>query len=391
MRRFAGPGGGIDASATAAIYRRTATRLLPFLLLCYVVAMTDRLNVGYAKLQFMADLHFDEAVFGMAAGSLYVGYILFEVPSNLMLERVGLRLTLLRIMVLWGLFVMAMAFATSRWGFYAIRFMLGVGEAGFFPGVLFYLTLWFPDSWRARIVSMFAVAVPLSGVIAGPLSSWIMMHMTGVAGLRGWQWLFLIEGAPAILLGVIAYFYLPDRPAAAGFLSASETTLLERDLAREAGSEKSGSSFGRTLRKPRVYILALVYFAFYSAQSILLLWVPTLLHNAGGRDLAEIGLRTSLIFVAGAVGMAVIGWSSDHRQERRWHLLGCGAVAGAALFLLRLSAGNASGTTLLLAVASVTCSPIWRSSGPCPQWFSARTPGPAVLRSSVRSALPVRR
>ncbi len=182
-------GGDVETSlpATTIVYRRVAARLLPFLLLCYIVAMIDRLNVGYAKLQFMADLHFDEAVFGMAAGSLYVGYILFEVPSNLMLERIGLRLTLLRIMVLWGVFVMAMAFAANRWGFYAIRFMIGVGEAGFFPGVLFYLTLWFPNSWRARIVSMFAIGVPVSGVIAGPMSSWIMTHMAGLAGLRGWR------------------------------------------------------------------------------------------------------------------------------------------------------------------------------------------------------------
>jgi len=336
------------------VYRRAAARLLPFLLLCYIVAMIDRLNVGYAKLQFMADLHFDEAVFGMAAGILYVGYILFEVPSNLMLERIGLRLTLLRIMVLWGVFVMAMAFAASRWGFYTIRFMIGVGEAGFFPGVLFYLTLWFPNTWRARIVSMFAVGVPVSGVVAAPMSSWIMTHMAGLAGLRGWQWLFLIEGAPAIVLGVVAYFYLPNRPADASFLSAGEKMTIARDLEREAGGVRDGGSFGGALRNPRVYFLALVYFAFYSTQSVLLLWVPTLLRNAGVRDLGEIGWRTSLIFVAGAVGMTAIGWSSDRRQERRWHLIGCGVVASVALLVLRLSAASPSGTTLILATASVT-------------------------------------
>ncbi len=193
----------------------------------------------------MADLNFDEAVFGMAAGSLYVGYILFEVPSNLMLERIGLKLTLLRIMTLWGVFVMAMAFATSQWGFYAIRFMIGAGEAGFFPGVLFYLTLWFPNSWRARIVSMFAIGVPVSGVIAGPMSGWIMTHMAGLGGLHGWQWLFLIEGAPAIGLGLVAYFTLPDRPAGARFLSASEKTTIERDLEKEAGAPPAAPPSGR--------------------------------------------------------------------------------------------------------------------------------------------------
>jgi len=203
----------------SALYRRVAIALLSFLLPCYIVAMIDRLNVGYAKLQFMSDLKFDEAVFGMAAGILYVGYIIFEVPSNLILERVGIRLTLLRIMTLWGAFSMAMAFAGDRWGFYGFRFLIGAAEAGFFPGMIFYFTLWFPTRYHGRIISLLAIAVPLSGVIAAPLSSWIMAHMAGIGGLRGWQWLFLIEGAPAIALGVAAYFVLPDGPANARFLS----------------------------------------------------------------------------------------------------------------------------------------------------------------------------
>ncbi len=350
-------GGDADAgsreAAMTTLYRRIAARLMPFLLICYIVAMIDRLNVGYAKLQFMADLHFDEAVFGMAAGSLYVGYILFEIPSNLMLERVGLRLTLLRIMALWGVFVMAMAFAGNRWAFYAIRFMIGAGEAGFFPGVLFYLTLWFPNAWRARIVSLFAIAVPISGVVAGPASAWIMTHMAGLAGLRGWQWLFLIEGAPALVLGVIAFLYLPDRPASARFLSEREKQMIARDLEHESAGEAGDVSFGTALRNIRLYALALVYFAFYSTQSILLLWVPTLLRNAGTHDLGAIGWRTSLIFLAGAIGMATIGWSSDRSLERRWHLIACGAVASMAFFLLPLAAKSPDGTTLILATASV--------------------------------------
>jgi sugar phosphate permease len=341
------------ARADDALYRRVAFALIPFLFLCYVVAMVDRLNVGYAKLQFMADLHFDESVFGMAAGALYVGYILFEVPSNLMLERVGLAVTMLRIMTLWGVFTMAMAFAADRWSFYGVRFMIGVAEAGFFPGVLFYLTLWFPNAWRARITSLFALAVPLSGVVAAPLSSAIMAGMAGLGGLSGWRWLFLVEGAPAIVLGFVAWLILPDRPASARFLSEEEKRAIAADLAAEAGARGASGSFAAAVRDRRTYILALVYFAFYSTQSVLLLWVPTLLRNAGAHGLQEIGWRGATVFVAGALGMATIGWSSDRLQERRWHLVGSGAVASAALAALPLAAHSPAATMLLLAVAAV--------------------------------------
>ncbi len=334
------------------LYRRAAVNLVPFLLLCYIMAMVDRLNVGYAKLQFMADLHFDESVFGVSAGILYVGYILFEVPSNLLLERAGLRITLLRIMTLWGLFTMAFAFAATRWNFYGLRFLVGAAEAGFFPGVLYYFTLWFPDAWRARITSIFALGVPVSGIVAAPVSGWIMIHMAGVLGLRGWQWLFLIEGAPAIVLGVVAYVYLPDRPADARFLSVREKEAIARERARDAAIVPGADTFGQALRNPRALVLGLVYFAFFSIQSIFLLWMPTLLRNAGVASLAEIGWRTALIFAAGAIGMAAMGWSSDHHRERRWHLIGCGVVASLALCLLPLGARSPAGTTLILALAS---------------------------------------
>jgi sugar phosphate permease len=334
------------------VYLRTAVNLVPFLLLCYIIAMVDRLNVGYAKLQFMADLHFDEAVFGVAAGILYVGYILFEVPSNLLLERTGLRITLLRIMTLWGLFTMAIAFAASRWGFYGLRFLVGAAEAGFFPGVLYYFTLWFPDAWRARITSIFALGVPVSGIVAAPVSGWIMIHMAGVLGLRGWQWLFLLEGAPALVLGVVAYFYLPDRPADARFLSSREKAAIERERARDAAMVAGADTFGQALRNPRAIVLALIYFAFFAIQSILLLWMPTLLRNAGVANLAEIGWRTALIFAAGTIGMATMGWSSDRLQERRWHLIGSGVVASLTLCLLPLGVRSPAATTLILALAS---------------------------------------
>ena len=343
-----------DARGDAALYRRAGLALVSFLLPCYIVAMIDRLNVGYAKLQFMADLHFDEAVFGMAAGSLYVGYILFEIPSNLMLQRVGLRRTLLRIMTLWGIFTMAMAWAGDRWSFYAIRFLIGAAEAGFFPGMIYYVTLWFPNRYRARVVSLIALAVPLSGMIAAPISAAIMTGMAGVAGLKGWQWLFLFEGAPAVLLGGIAALWLPDRPAQARFLSPQERERIAQDLAADPPSPHPAASFGEVLRQPRTYVLALVYFAFYSTQSVLLLWVPTLLRNAGVAGLGEIGWRSAAIFLAGAVGMASIGWSSDRCGERRWHLVGSGTIAVAAFLALPLAAQSPAGTSACLMVAAAT-------------------------------------
>jgi len=343
-----------DAAAEASLYRRVGFALLGVLLPCYIVAMIDRLNVGYAKLQFMADLGFNEAMFGASAGILYLGYILFEVPSNLMLRRVGVRLTLLRIMGLWGIFTMLLAYASERWSFYGLRFLVGAAEAGFFPGMVYYLTLWFPDRYRARSVSLLALAVPLSGLIGGRLSTWIMTALAGVAGLHGWQWLFLLEGAPAVLMGIAAYALLPDGPASARFLSTADKARIARDLAADPMPARSPASFAQTLRRKRTYLLALVYFAFYSAQSILLVWVPTLLRNAGMHDLLDIGWRSSAISLAGALGMALIGWSSDRSGERRIHLLACGIVASGAYLLLPLAAHSALATSLLLAVAAVT-------------------------------------
>ena len=344
-----------EAIATSdRLYRRIAWSLLPLLLLCYIVAMIDRLNVGYAKLQFVTDLHFDEGIFGVAAGALYVGYILFEVPSNLLLARVGIRVTLLRIMTLWGVFTMALAFAHTRYDFYGLRFLVGAAEAGFFPGVVLYVTYWFPNRYRGRVIALFAMGVPLSGVIAGPLSTWIMVHLAGVAGLRGWQWLFILEGAPALVLGAAAYHLLADRPATARFLSAQEKLMVEADLAADVDARSGRAAprgFAQALRTPRVYALAIVYFAFYSMQSVLLIWVPTLLKSAGVTDLAAIGWRASAIALVGAVGMAAIGISSDRLEERRWHLIGCGSIAALAFALLQT--GDADHVTLLLMVASI--------------------------------------
>jgi sugar phosphate permease len=250
---------------------------------------------------------------------------------------------------------MALAFARTETGFYTLRFLVGAAEAGFFPGIVLYLTYWFPDRYRARVTSLFAMAVPISGIVAGPLSGFIMTHLAGAAGLAGWQWLFLFEGLPSILLAVVAYFLLADRPYNARFLSEAEKQKIEADLQADAlrKSDTAPRSFGAALRQPRVYGLALVYFAFYSMQSVLLIWVPTLLKSAGVTDLNEIGWRAASISLAGTIGMVAIGYSSDRLRERRWHLIGCGGLAALVFMLLPLGAASPNLTTLLLGVAAV--------------------------------------
>jgi sugar phosphate permease len=335
-------------------YGKIAWRLIPLLLACYAIAIIDRFNIGFAKLQFLKDLGLDDTVFGLAAGIFSVGYVALEVPSNLLLVRVGLRKTLLRIMVLWGLVTTLLALAQNEYHLYILRFLLGAAEGGFFPGILFYLTLWFPDRIRGRMTSLFVMAVPLGGVIAGPLSGLIMDRMQGVHGLHGWQWLFIVEGAPAILLGIASYFYLSDGPTHASWLSKAEQRRVASDLAEDrAAAAQTTRSFGAALREPRVYLLAFIYFAFFCSLNTILLWTPTLLKRVGVATATEIGWLTGAISVASAIGMVAIGYSSDRWMERRWHVALCGLTAAACFGALRLAESSVLLTVVLLAVASI--------------------------------------
>jgi sugar phosphate permease len=336
------------------LYRKVAWRLIPFLLACYTVAIIDRFNIGFAKLQFLQDLKMNDAIFGLAAGIFSIGYVALEVPSNLLLDRIGARKTLLRIMVLWGLVTVLLMFVHNQYHLYILRFLLGAAEGGFFPGILFYLTLWFPDRTRGRMTSLFVIAVPLGGVIAGPISGLILDGMQGVGGLRGWQWLFLAEGLPAVLLGFTAYFYLPDRPAGAGWLSSEEKRTIEQDLAADrAAALKTTKSFSAALQDPKVYLLSFIYFAFFCSLNTILLWAPSLLKRVGVVTATDIGYLSGIISIVSAVGMVAIGYSSDRLMERRWHVALCGFVASGCFLLLPLAAGSVAVTVMLLAVASI--------------------------------------
>jgi MFS family permease len=342
------------AHSEHAVYAKVAWRLMPFLTLCYLLAQIDRFNIGFAKLQFLHDLGLNDAVFGVAASAFYVGYMLFEVPSNWLLARVGVRKTLLRIMLFWGTVTCAFVLAKSASHLYVLRFLLGVAEAGFFPGILFYLTLWFPDRLRGRISTLFVAAIPVSGVIGGPLAGWIMSGLQDVHGWRGWQWLFLVEGLPTILLGVVAFYYLRDGPATALWLSESERATVRDELAADAArrGDKTNDEFRAALRNPKVWQLALIYFAYFFAINANILWSPTLLQSVGEQTVGVVGLASGAIALMATLGMIAIGRSSDRRMERRWHVCVCGLFAAGAFLLLPLAAGSIGATILLLVVSS---------------------------------------
>jgi sugar phosphate permease len=346
--------GALPPSVENPVYRKIAWSLMPFLVVCYVLAQVDRFNIGFAKLQFLQDLGLDDKVFGLAASAFYVGYMLFEVPSNWLLARIGVRKTLLRIMVFWGAVTCALMFARTANHFYVLRFLLGVAEAGFFPGILFYLTLWFPDRLRGRISTLFVTAIPASGIIGGPLAGWIMGSMEGVYGIHGWQWLFLIEGLPTIVLGVVAYYYLSDGPATASWLTASEKQQVAADLAADGARrvQKTGSDFKAALGNPAVWRLCLIYFAYFFAINATLLWSPSLLKGVGQQTVGTVGLASGIIATVATIGMILVGRNSDRMLERRWHIAGCGLAAAAGFLLLPLAAQSFWATGVLLIVIS---------------------------------------
>ncbi|WP_019937075.1 MFS transporter [Bordetella sp. FB-8] len=340
-----------------AVYRKIARRIVPFLFICYVVNFIDRVNIGFAKLQFLHDLKLNDAVFGVAAGMFFIGYVIFELPSNLYLARVGVRKTLLRIMALWGTLTVLLMFVQNATELYVLRFLLGAAEAGFFPGIILYFTYWFPDSRRGRIMSLFIMAVPLAGIIGGPLSGMIMSHLHEALGLRGWQWLFLIEGVPAIALGIMAMLYLDDRPADARWLSDAEKqqvqAALEADRRRRLEQDAPPARLRDVLRNPRIQILSAIYFCVFMGLNAIGFWIPTLLRQVGVRGVAEIGWLSGAISVCTAIGIVLVGRSSDRSMERRWHLAICGFTVAASFLLLPLAAHNIALTTLLLIAASI--------------------------------------
>jgi len=336
-----------DQARQSAVAKATR-RLIPFLCLCYTVAFLDRVNVGFAALAMNEDLGFTPSIFGAGAGIFFVGYILFEIPSNLALQKFGARIWIARIMISWGVVATAMALVHSETSFYAMRFLLGVAEAGFFPGIILYLTYWFPARERARIVSLFMAAVPLATVVGGPVSG-ALLELHGLGGLKGWQWLFVVEGLPAIVLGVIALKFLDDRPEAASWLSEEERQAIAVTLAAEAKAtrETGYAGLGQALTRPRVLVLGLLYFCIVVGLYGIGFWMPQVIQTFGLAPL-RIGFLTAIPYFFAAVAMVMWGAHSDRTGERIWHV-------ALPLFLAALAfAWSASTLPLWLTMVALT-------------------------------------
>jgi MFS family permease len=362
-----------------ATFDKVAWRLIPFLFLCYIVAFLDRVNVGFAKLQMAPDLQFSDIVYGFGAGIFFIGYFIFEVPSNVILERVGARMWIARIMITWGIISSAFMFTGDiHWGsvapatcqffasawyvvklgflwdvapvvsctdpeftFYFLRFLLGVAEAGFFPGIILYLTYWFPGSRRAKVVALFMTAIAISNVVGSPVSGAIMQYMNGVNGWRGWEWLFLLEGIPSVIIGALVIVLLPNGPRHAKWLTPQEQEMVVHKVHEEEGHKKDlgqRHSFMDAFRDGRVWALAVVYFCgvvcFYAVN----FWMPTIIQELGieKTDFLKVGLLSMIPWGAAAVAMVVWGHHSDKTGERRWHAAGGLLLSMAGLITLAL-------------------------------------------------------
>jgi ACS family tartrate transporter-like MFS transporter len=300
--------------------RAISWRLIPFLVLAYFFSYLDRVNLGFAALTMNTELKFSPIVFAWGAGIFFIGYFLFEVPSNLALEKFGASRWIARIMVTWGIISASMALVSGVWSFYTLRFLLGVAEAGFFPGIILYLTYWYPAQYRARFLAAFAIAVPVSTVIGAPISG-LLLGLNGAMGLTGWQWLFIIEGIPSVLLGIVTWFYLTDRPAKAKWLNADQKAWLSAKLESETAAKQAAVhlTLGQALRSPKVLTLSLIYFGFVGALYGMQFWLPQIV-KAFGFSNAQTGFVTAVPYLFGTIAMILWARHSDATRERVMHV-----------------------------------------------------------------------
>jgi len=352
----------MSAELEKRVLRKITLRIVPFVMLLYFIAFIDRVNIGFAALTMNKDLGFSPSVFGFGAGIFFLGYFLFEVPSNLILEKVGARLWIARVMITWGMVSAAFAFISGDTSFYILRFLLGVAEAGFFPGIILYLSYWFPARYRAGVVSLFMAAAPISVVLGSPISS-ALLEMNGLLGLKGWQWMFLMEAVPAILLGFVVLFYMTDRPEKAKWLKDDEREWLVNAMNAEhaAKAATASHSIWRGLADPRVLALSLVYFGTSAGLYTLGTWAPQIIKEFGLSTM-QVGLLNAVPPTVAVVAMVLWARHSDRTGERTWHVVAACIAAAVGLML----AGSA--TSVISVVAALTLVNIGISAAKPPLW-----------------------
>jgi sugar phosphate permease len=335
-----------------AIYSRIAWRILPVLFLCYIVAYLDRVNVGFAKLQMMGDLRFSDGVYGLGAGIFFIGYFLFEVPSNIILHKVGARVWICRVLISWGIVSGCTALVRTPGEFYAVRFLLGVAEGGFFPGMLLYFTYWFPSFRRAKIIALLMAGNPISGIVGGPLSGSILHHVPAGQHFAGWQWLFVLEAIPAVILGAVVYFVLDDHVAGVTWLSPHEKAVVADDI-RHEGATKTHHTIGSVFTSGRVWLMCSIYFSIGMGSYAIGFWQPTIIAQTGVKNPLQIGLLVMLPYTVALLSMILTGRHADATRERRWHLAIPNLVATVG-FLLCTQAGSSTPIAMMGLILAVT-------------------------------------
>ncbi len=352
----------MTAELETRVLRKVTLRIIPFVMLLYFIAFIDRVNIGFAALTMNKDLGFSPTVFGFGAGIFFLGYFLFEVPSNLVLDKVGARIWIARVMITWGLISGAMAFVQGANSFYILRFLLGAAEAGFFPGIILYLSYWFPARQRAAVTAVFMAAAPLSTVLGSPVSG-ALLEMHGLLGLSGWQWMFLIEAAPAVILGVVVLFYMTDRPEKATWLRDDERNWLVNAMAAEAAGKAASASHSvwRGLADPRVIALSLVYFGTSAGLYTLGIWAPQIIKEFGLTSL-QVGLLNALPGIVAVIAMVIWARHSDRSGERTWHVVAACLLAAVGLVFAGF-AGSVLAVMLALTLVNIGISsakpPLW--------------------------------
>lgn len=336
----------------SAMDRKVTLRLMPLLLVCYVFANLDRINIGFAKMQMSIDLGFSDTMYGLGAGLFFVAYALFGLPSNMALDKFGAKRWICTIMILWGLLSAGMFMVKTEEQFYAVRFLLGAAEAGFFPGIMLYITRWFPRRRRATMTAWFALAVPIAGILGGPVSGMIIDGMNNIGGLRGWQWMFILEGIPVVLLALLVLKYLPDTIAGATFLTEDEKKILSDELNSEEKSKtETATSFMGIFFNKYVWILVIVYFAVRLSVNTLSYWMPTFIHGAGISSNTAVGFLSAAPYIFGLLFMLFIGYSSDRTGERRMHLFICMLMSAVGLALAGVMSSSIIAVIIGLSIA----------------------------------------